>query len=495
VSSPDDVPPAAPGLTSSSATVVAATVVQRAAGGLAVIVVVRAYGAAVAGVFGALQFLAFAGAAIALLGADSGLVRFVPGLRLGGDEGGERELLRRALVATTVAAVAVAVVLLIALPAWNALLDAPGDDTVRWLVIGTAAALPATVAAGLFAAYARARERFTAFAVVDRATGASVLLVAVAVVAALDLAPGWLALAIVLAPSVAAVVGWFYAREAMPAPAGARSHEPGLSKRFWRFSLPRAPADLITVANARLDTFLVAVLASSAAAGSYQVAARIAVLALLPVNATGATVGPAMARAFARDDRAEVADRYGAATRLATLWSVPVIAALFAWADDLTRLIGSDVADAATPMRLVLVAMAVEVITGRIVTVLLMAGRSALTLVNAGASLATAVVLNIALVPELGGEGAAIAWIAAAVVSNGLATLELARTEHVRAPTVRWLVSSAATMTGSVALVWVAATAPAGTVVPVSLGCVGVVVVTLAAPRLLRHARPGAVLA
>ncbi len=103
-----------------------------------------------------------------------------------------------------------------------------------------------------------------------------------------------------------------------------------------------------------------------------------------------------MARGSASLDRSAVVRRYGDATRLATIWSIPIIAGLFAFAGDITELVAPEVAEAAAPLRIILVAMAIEVVTGRVSTTLLMAGRSMLTLVNAAASLGVAVALDLA---------------------------------------------------------------------------------------------------
>ena len=59
---------------------------------------------------------------------------------------------------------------------------------------------------------------------------------------------------------------------------------------------------------------------------------------------------------------------------------------------------------------------------------LLMGGRSTLSLVNNLVALATNIVLNLALIPSMGLRGAALAWSASLVLTNLLPTLEVHHT-------------------------------------------------------------------
>ena len=72
-------------------------------------------------------------------------------------------------------------------------------------------------------------------------------------------------------------------------------------------------------------------------------------------------------------------------------------------------------------------AMLVATACGPVDSMLLMAGRSVLSLINTGLALATNVALDLVLVPELGVTGAALGWAAGIFVNNLLPLYEVNR--------------------------------------------------------------------
>ena len=56
---------------------------------------------------------------------------------------------------------------------------------------------------------------------------------------------------------------------------------------------------------------------------------------------------------------------------------------------------------------------------------LLMAGRSRLSLINTGLALATNIIANLVLIPHLGIQGAALAWTLSLAVANGLPAVQM----------------------------------------------------------------------
>jgi O-antigen/teichoic acid export membrane protein len=69
--------------------------------------------------------------------------------------------------------------------------------------------------------------------------------------------------------------------------------------------------------------------------------------------------------------------------------------------------------------------MLFDMATGPVQTVLLMAGKSSWNLLSMAAALAVNVVLNLLLIPPLGIEGAAIAWVVTIVVQNAIPLVQL----------------------------------------------------------------------
>jgi O-antigen/teichoic acid export membrane protein len=465
-------------------------VVQRAAGGLVLLVVVRDGGAAVAGAFAVAQTLALAFGTLAVLGTDTGLVRFVPLLDQQGRVGGERRLLRVALRRSALAGSAATVALVVTTAVVADRVDGLRAADVRLLGWCAAASIPAAVAASVLAGWLRGHERFVAFAVVDRMAGPVAALVVVVAVALGDLPVGWFGLGLLagaLVPLAVAVVASLRLASGRAGPVA--DADPDLERRFWHFALPRAPNALLNVAFLRLDGVLVAVLASAAAAGAYQVASRLATLAAVVTAAVAPTVAPRLARRFADGDRRGVAELFSSAARLQAMVGLPLVALLFVAAPELVALFGSSVDDSVGYLRIILVAMVVDLATGPLATTLLMGGRSRLTLFDTGVALGLTTACNLVLIPLVGATGAALSWIVGTATLNLLAASQLRRFEGLALPAPTWPIRCLAAVclaTGGLVLVPVALESGA---VAVASACAAAAAATAAAVALVRRGR------
>ena len=176
------------------------------------------------------------------------------------------------------------------------------------------------------------------------------------------------------------------------------------------------------------DTILIGFLRSSEEAGIYVVATRYLAIGTLFIGAMLQAMGPRLATHLANQDhtRAKVLYQRSASWVVAAVWPPYLVIAIFApWLLQIFNTADADYTTGATALRIVAGAMMVAAACGSVDNVLLMAGRSWISVTNWGAALVVNLGLNFWLIPKMGIEGAAIAWAVAILVRNVIPVFEV----------------------------------------------------------------------
>jgi O-antigen/teichoic acid export membrane protein len=200
-----------------------------------------------------------------------------------------------------------------------------------------------------------------------------------------------------------------------------------LAREFWRFSAPRGVASICAMALVWLDVLLVGYIISMRMAGIYGVANRYLVVVTFALAAVGGTIGPQVSRLLSLGRVAEVRRLYQAATAwvMAVAWPLALSLALFS--PFFMRLFGREFAEGATALSILALMMLYVSATGNNMVMLVMSGKTSTSLWVGVVTLAINVAANLALIPRLGINGAALAWALSLLVSNGLITVILYR--------------------------------------------------------------------
>ncbi|GAB6985661.1 hypothetical protein JCM10369A_21850 [Nocardioides pyridinolyticus] len=411
---------------------------------LLVVVVTNGFSAAVAGTLFASTSVLLILESVAFLGTDTGLVRWLP-VRIAS---GRAVDLRRTLVVAVVPVAAVSVVLAAGLWAAAPLLGPhlAGSDaapTMTPMLRALAVVLPVAALHDLVMAGTRGVGSFRPTVLVEDVGRIGLQAVGVVVVYAAGGGPTWLAVAWALPYVPGLVVGTAWLRVLVrrrittadaPAPWWL------LCREFWSYTSPRAIARVTQTALKRSDIVLVAALASPADAALYTAATRFVALGQLFVQSVQQALAPQLSGLFARGETRAANAVFRAATRwsMAAAWPLYLVTAGFA---PVLMLAFGEGYDAASDVVVVLsVTMLLATACGPVDAVLLMAGRSWLSLANSTAALVVNVGLNLVLIPAHGIRGAAAAWAVAIVVRNLLPLFQVRR--HLgmwplTAPTVR----------------------------------------------------------
>lgn len=424
-----------------------------AVGGVGLALVITwAFRQELAGTFLAATALFLIVAALAQLGTDVGLVRYLSADAATGRQHRLWQTLRIALLPVLVVAVVCAVALWYGAPR---VADAIGTPGVRADTIGVLRALtpflPVSAVYGSLLAATRSRGSMRHTVLVDSVlrTGAQPLLLGATVLlgwTASAAAVAW-ALPYAVGVVVCSVVLFNQGRRSTAQPPQARIEGTDVLEAspsavsvsgaassvahfwdFWAFTGARAVSGVVVMVWRRFDVILVAALAGPAEAAIYGTAIRFLVLGALGIQAVQMTLSPQLSRMFVHDDM-EGAQRI---FRTATLWTMiatwPIYIATGAAASLVIPFFGRDGADysAGAPVIAVLsVAMLIATACGSVDAVLLMSGRSLLSLVNAIVTLLTNVVLDVILIPPFGIMGAAVGWAGSIVARNLMTAIQV----------------------------------------------------------------------
>jgi O-antigen/teichoic acid export membrane protein len=433
------------------------------------VLVTRQFSPPVAGAFFSATSLFLIFESVTSLGAYTGLVYFIARLRLLGEEGRIRVVLRAAIIPVTVASVMGAVVLLVfATPLAHALLGGhlghsrAAASSVATALRALALTLPFAALMDTVLGASRGYRDMRPSVVVNQLSRsllqfAGVMLAAAAGGAAL-LAPLW---AVPYIPAAAAA--WIWLSHIRRRPAGLTSRQnmpPGLAallalstlvrpddtkltsgeaytdervrnvsaRSFWRFNTPRALAVTAQIIVQRLDIVLVGILRGPTEAAIYTAATRFLVVGQLGNIAISMAAQPQFTELFAMGARRRVSALYRATTVWVILLMWPLYLLIMVNGAQFLAIFGHAYKAGNTVLIILALSMLLSSACGQVDVVLITAGRSSWSLVNGLVTMVVNVALDLILIPPYGITGAAIAWATAIAVANLMPLIQIAIT-------------------------------------------------------------------
>ncbi|XRQ11696.1 polysaccharide biosynthesis C-terminal domain-containing protein [Actinomadura welshii] len=411
--------------------------------GLALVfLVAHLYSQRVAGVFFAATSLFIILQAVSWLGTDAGLLRWLPRHLAHGDRAAARRTVPVALV-PVIATAALAALVLLATAPWTAGLVGAGDTGEAAAMVRVLALfLPLAAAQDALLAATRGYGSMRPTVLVDKILRQTLQVAGVILAAVLADGAVWLALAWAAPylPCLLIAALWYLRISRADGPAAAAGSPDGpardaspagwrpLAGEFWRFTAPRAFAQICQTAFQRADIVLVAALSSPREAAIYTAATRFIVISQLVTQAVQNVMQPAVSRLLALADRAGAQRIFAvcASWNLALAW--PVHLSIAVGAPVYLGAFGPGYAGSGEAATVILAAaMLVATATGARDVMLLMAGRSGLSLVNQSTALGVNLVLNVLLIPPLGIAGAALARACGLLVRTLLALVQVRR--------------------------------------------------------------------
>lgn len=392
-------------------------------------VVARGFSTEDAGVFFAATSLFLILVGVAEFGADSSLPRFVPLLR---HENKERQASQTIFLALliSVSLGAVLGIALVALRSWIGDIAGLGQSSVSadTVLIAMALAMPTAAAANVLIAATRSFHQIRPTVVLDRLVKPSLQLAGAAVGvltgSALVLLLGWLVPMLLLV-----VPAWVVVNQLARSRIGVTPREAGIGPRafrrqYWKYTIPRAIARILQIVLQRADVVLVAIILSPTEAAIYAVATRLIVLVQFGGLSFQQVLAPNLSRMISRKETrtAFAVARTGTGWTMLIGWPICLLS-ITAGPLILGVIGGADYVSGAQALAILGVGMLASTAVGPVDTILLMAGRSGLSLIGIVSAVTVNLVLLFALTPTWGIEGAAFAWSAALLTKSLLAVL------------------------------------------------------------------------
>lgn len=223
-----------------------------------------------------------------------------------------------------------------------------------------------------------------------------------------------LALAWVVPAALATIPAavWFHAlagraMEGSPAPT---SDARAVAGEFWRFAAPRALSQLFQVTVLWFDILLIGALLGTSEAGIYAAATRFLMVGNFVAEAIMQVVGPRISGLVSAGEIGRARQVFQSATGWQVLLIWPPFVLIGVFGAVLLQLFGDGFAVASTALAILAGAMVFSSLFGPSDTVILMAGRSSLSLFNTAVSVTLNIGGNLLLTPRFGLIGAAVAW-------------------------------------------------------------------------------------
>ena len=396
-----------------------------------VMVVTNSFATEVAGKFFSVTSLVLLLLAVAGLGADTGLGRFMLRFVHHGQQGDIVPALRAGFVPPLVVSAVMAVTGILAAP-WIASLIGLEADTDASAVRFAAGALPIATLGVLALATTRAFGSMKATALIDSIFRSTAQLGFATLCAALGTGLVWLTGTWLLGYALASLLAVLAATRLVRGQLRrARATEPARSngevfREFWSFTWARGVATMMQMALQRLDIVLIAALLGAVDAAIYTAATRFVPLGGFGHRAIQQVVQPRFAALLAAGDLPTLRVLY----RVSTSWGMAVSWPAYVVAGSAPlvylSLFGEEyVESGATVVVLMAIGMLVATGVGPADTLLLMTGRSVASLLNMFVALTIDVVGCLVLIPRMGITGAAVAWATAQAVRGVLGFIQV----------------------------------------------------------------------
>ena len=399
------------------------------AGFVLVLVVTNTFPTDTAGVFFTLTSGFLVLSALATLGGETGLARFLLRYEVEGRAGDIPPTIRTAVRPAALGSLALgAVIVVLAEPIAGVLgvTGAPGVTSVR--VLGLL--LPFATALTVLLAVPRSFGLVAPTVVIDQIARPALQPVLVLVVSGLGAGVLALTVAWSLPYAVAAVVAGLTFRRFRTRRRDIFESAPTVDVRtlrrtFWSFTWPRAITRVAQMAIQRVDIVLVAAMRSPTEAAVYVAATRFVALGQFGTQAIQQVLQPKFAALLANREETSLREVY----KVATAWSMclawPMYVLVGCAPLAYLGLFGEAYAESGrTTVVLMSATMLLAVAVGAADTLLLMAGRSGFSMANNLVALAVDVALCLWLIPGLGITGAAVAWAVSSTIRSVLAVVQ-----------------------------------------------------------------------
>ncbi len=214
----------------------------------------------------------------------------------------------------------------------------------------------------------------------------------------------------VLAAAIAFAFGAFLLRRATPDRLFSHPISKCETNAWWRAAIPFALTSGFQFINSRSDLIVLGMFRSDSEVGIYQALSQVSLLAAFGLKALNTVVQPYFARLYHKKERVRLQRLITTTSRIIFLIGIPpALIFIFFGGDFLAFVFGKLFAKGSTSLAILALAQLINAGFGPVGILLNMTGYERETLRGVSIAVVSNVVLNFALIPQFGMEGAATA--------------------------------------------------------------------------------------
>lgn len=195
--------------------------------------------------------------------------------------------------------------------------------------------------------------------------------------------------------------------------------KPQYNRRFWfQEALPMVLINSMYLINNETDALMLGVLTSSTAVGVYSIANRGASLMNFILSVFNVSIAPTIASLYAAGEKEKLQKLVKRSSNLVFFSSLPIALVLIVFGQWFLGMFGQEFTQGQSTLTILCVGKLINASTGAIALLLNMTGYQKYTFIGVAVSAVLNIILNAALIPQWGAEGAALATAISTIVWN-----------------------------------------------------------------------------
>ncbi|MEL6812938.1 MAG: flippase, partial [Bacteroidota bacterium] len=196
------------------------------------------------------------------------------------------------------------------------------------------------------------------------------------------------------------------------------SKEPYGYKKLFNLSFPMMFSAAFLFLSNWTDVFMLGAMVSKAEVGVYNAAYKLAILALIVINAVNTVIAPKISELYSTNKISAIKAEVQKATKLITYATIPIVLILLVFSESLLGLFGPEFKTGRLVLMIVSVGLLFNAMSGSVGQVLNMTQHQNLLKRFTLISVVVNVGLNYILIKKMGIEGAAVASLVSNMVLN-----------------------------------------------------------------------------
>ncbi|HSL47021.1 MAG TPA: flippase [Anaerolineales bacterium] len=360
--------------------------------------------------------------AIAILGLDTALVRYIAIAASRKDDTSLWGSLQVGItLSVLLSALTSTLLFALAYPLATQVFDKPELAPLLQLV---SLIIPFLVLSDVLAGATRGFKKMQYMVIAQHIAQPVIRLILIIVLSLTGMTPAWAIITFGVADGIASLMLLYFLNKqfSLRRPVQLRRND---FREILGFSLPLWFAELMVTFRGNVQTILLGSLSTIANVGIFSVVAQVNQIGQMLYTAVTAAARPMIAELHDRDEREQMGRLYQTTTNWVMMVNLPVFLIMVLFPVPILSIFGKSFIDGASALIILAFANFVNIGTGMCGAIIEMTGYTKLKLINTSIRMVSSIGLNLVLIPAWGLVGAAVAALAVEVIVNSIILLQV----------------------------------------------------------------------